>query len=256
MSDGYETLLVPALFQQWTTHVLDAAQVASGHRVLDVACGTGVLARDALARVGAAGKVAGVNPTEEMLAVAARVEPRISWTPGTAEELPFDDGDFDAVVSQFGMMFFADRALALHEMLRVLRPGGRIAVAVWDALEANPAYAGEVSLFAQMAGEAAAAAMRAPFCLGNRDELVRLFRDHDLTGVRAETHAGRARFDSIRTMVEADLRGWLPLLDVHLDEPTIGRVLDAADGALARHMLADGRGEFSLSAHVVTGSKR
>jgi ubiquinone/menaquinone biosynthesis C-methylase UbiE len=87
--------------------------------VLDVACGTGILASEASARVGPNGYVAGVDPNPGMLAVAARIAPSIEWRKGTAELLPYPDQSFDAVVSQFGLMFFIDRHQALREMLRV-----------------------------------------------------------------------------------------------------------------------------------------
>jgi ubiquinone/menaquinone biosynthesis C-methylase UbiE len=98
--------------------------------VLDVACGTGVVAREAARRVGPAGAVAGLDRNEGMLAVARRMAPGIAWRHGLAEALPFPDGAFDAVICQFGLMFFEDRGKALGEMWRALRPGGRLAVAV------------------------------------------------------------------------------------------------------------------------------
>ena len=76
---AYEELHVPALFQQWSVSVLDAARIEPGHRVLDVACGTGVLAREAWARVGPAGCVAGLDPDPGMLAVAEQLAPMVEW---------------------------------------------------------------------------------------------------------------------------------------------------------------------------------
>ena len=70
-----------------------------------------------------------------MLAVAEQLAPQIEWKHGTAEALPYAAGSFDAVVSQFGLMFFSDREPALREMLRVLAPEGTLAIAVWDRLE-------------------------------------------------------------------------------------------------------------------------
>ena len=137
---AYERLHVGALFRQWTEPVLDAAHVTTGNRVLDVACGTGVLARAGCARVGPDGSVVGLDVGPGMLTVAESIEPAVSWVAGDAGALPFEDAHFDAVVSQFGLMFFSDRVGAIREMLRCLRPGGRTAVAVWDALERSQAY--------------------------------------------------------------------------------------------------------------------
>ena len=100
---AYEALFVPALFGQWATTVLDAAQIQTGQRVLDVACGTGVVARAAIARVGAAGHVAGIDPNPGMVALANQLESRVDWRTGVAETLPFPNNSFDAVVSQFGL---------------------------------------------------------------------------------------------------------------------------------------------------------
>lgn len=91
-----------------------------------------------------------------MLAVAERLEPGVTWQQGVAGELPFADASFDAVVSQFGLMFFPDRLAALREMVRVLVPGGRMAVAVWDSLENAEALPAEVDLVSRLAGDAAA----------------------------------------------------------------------------------------------------
>src|SRR5262245_2671177 len=125
----YESFFVRCLFQQWTARMCDTGHLQSGQRVLDVACGTGVLARAAALRVAPGGHVIGGDINEGMLAVARRSAPAIEWHQCAAEQLPFDDGSFDAVLCQFGLMFFTDRDQAVHEMARVLRPGGRLAVA-------------------------------------------------------------------------------------------------------------------------------
>jgi len=252
---AYEQLHVPALFQEWTSRVLDAAQAGSGHRVLDVACGTGVLSRAAAERVGKGGAVTGVDPNRGMLTVARRLSAGICWEAGVAEDLPAEDMSFDRVVCQFGMMFFTDRGAAVREMLRVLVPEGRLAVAVWDSLENTPAYARAVDLLDRMAGSEAANALRAPFVMGRRTELERLLRDAGAQDVVGVTPVGKARFPSLRAMVEADLRGWLPVMGVDLDEELILAILAEAEVELAEYVTLDGRAEFASPAHVVSGRK-
>ncbi|MGH8544329.1 MAG: methyltransferase domain-containing protein, partial [Gammaproteobacteria bacterium] len=148
----YEALFVPALFRQWAPLIADAAEIGPGHRVLDVACGTGVLAREAAARVGKAGRVTGIDPHAGMLTVARRLAPTIDWRQATAESLPLADSSFDAVVSQFGLMFFIDRDKAIREMLRVVIGGGPCVLAVWGTIANVPAFADLVALLDRTAG--------------------------------------------------------------------------------------------------------
>jgi ubiquinone/menaquinone biosynthesis C-methylase UbiE len=152
-AEVYEEFFVPALFREWADRVADAAAVGPGARVLDVACGTGALTRAVAARVGARGAAIGLDVNADMLAVARRKAPALEWRQGRAEAFGFDSGRFDAVVSQFGLMFFEDRRAALAEMMRVLRPGGRLAVAVWDALERTPGYGAVTLLLQRLFGE-------------------------------------------------------------------------------------------------------
>ena len=106
---AYEGLFVPALFAQWAPKVADGARIQPGQRVLDVACGTGILARTAAGRLESTGQVVGIDPNPGMIALARQLAPAVEWREGRAEELPFADQSFDAVVSQFGLMFFTDR---------------------------------------------------------------------------------------------------------------------------------------------------
>jgi SAM-dependent methyltransferase len=169
--------------------------------------------------------------------------------------LPYSAQSFDVVLSQFGLMFFTDRPQALREMLRVLTPGGRFAIAVWDCLDNTPAYAAEVALLARFAGQRAADALRAPFALGERQALEALFASLARPSFTITTRHGTGQFPSIRSMIEADLRGWLPVMGVVLAEDVIGRILREAEDALRHHVAADGRVVFDASAHIVTGTK-
>ena len=252
---AYEALFVPALFGQWASKLVDAAAVEANHKVLDVACGTGILARAVHSRLGATGSVVGLDPSPGMLAVANELAPAVSWRQGMAESIPFPDRSFDAVVSQFGLMFFADRHKALREMFRVLVPAGRLVVAVWDALVNIPAYAAVVDLLERRAGRQAADALRAPFILGDRENLSTMLRDAGAVSTAITTDVGTAQFPSIRVMVEADLRGWLPLMGVLLTEEQIGRILQEAEHALAEYIGSDGAVSFKISAHLATATK-
>ena len=252
---AYEALFVPALFAYWPPVVADTAQVVPGMHVLDIACGTGVLARTMLRRVTPGGSVAGVDANPGMLEVAKHVTPDIEWKEATAESLPFADDAFDAVVSQFGLMFFTDREQAVREMRRVLKHSGRAAVAVWADLESNPAYAREVELLDQRAGRAAGDAVRAPFALGDPRALHALFADAGFDSVDVAVHTGAAEFPSIRTMVEAELRGWLPVMGVELTEDKIGEILDEAEHSLGDYITPKGTAAFPTRANIVSAVK-
>jgi SAM-dependent methyltransferase len=254
-AQAYEEFFVPALFGEWAGRVATVAGIQPGHHVLDIACGTGVLAREAASRVGPTGFVVGLDPNPGMLAVAARRAPRIEWRRGTAETLSDPDHRFDAVVSQFGLMFFTDRRQALVQMIRVLKPGGHLAVAVWASLDSAPAYAAEVELVERLAGPRAGEALRAPFALGDRRDLAQLVDGLGLSDVTIAAHPGTARFPSIRFMVEADLRGWLPLMGVALTEEQIQTILEQAERALAGYVTPAGTTVFELAANVVSATR-
>ncbi len=239
-------------FTRWAVPLLDAAGVTAGNRVIDVACGTGVVAREANGRVGATGSVTGLDIGAGMLAVAKSIEPGVTWTLGDAGNLPFANGAFDAVVSQFGLVFFPDRVQAILEMLRCVTPGGRIAVAVWDLLERSEAYPISVDLLNRLAGPAAADALLAPFVLGDPSELQSLFVQARASTVSIDTQHGTARFPRVRAMVEADLRRWLPVMGVHLQDDLIELILTEAEESLGEFVSVDGGMVFDAPAHIVT----
>lgn len=251
-AEAYERLMVPALFAPWAPKVCRLAQLVPGDSVLDLACGTGVLAREAVRHVGP-GRVGGVDRNPGMLEVARRLAPEVEWHQASAESLPFPDDSFDAVVSQFGLMFFADRQAALQETLRVLKPGGRFVFAVWDDLAANPAYAAEVAVVRSIAGDRAADPIEAPFQLGDADRLRAIFHDAGMSTVNVTTERDSGRFPGIRVMVEADLRGWLPVVGVILSEDEIDAIVVECERHLAEYVDAAGAVAFPTSAHIVHG---
>jgi len=253
---AYENLFVSSLFREWAPRMIEAARVQPGQRVLDVACGTGVVAREAALRVGGEGSVVGLDANPGMLAVADSLTPTVEWQQGIAEALPFPDESFDVVVCQFALMFFIDKVRALREMLRVLKPQGHLAVAVWNSLRTMPAYEDLVTLLQQIAGQEAADALRAPFGLGEPDRLAILLNEAGADSVVIDTQRGTAHFPNIRIMVEADLRGWLPVVGITLPEGQIEEILQEAEKALSSYVIEDGTVTFPTSAHIVSARKR
>lgn len=252
-ADIYEEFFVPALFQGWAASVSEAAALAPGQSVLDVACGTGVLAREAAVRVQPDGRVVGLDRNDGMLAVARRATPTIEWIEGRAEYLPFEDACFDAVVSQFGLMFFEDRAGAVRDMWRVLRPGGRLAVAVWDALDRTPGYTAVTRLLACLFGDDVADAIRAPYILGEPNALSAIFSDAGVDGAKVLSQDGVARFPSIESWVHTDIKGWT-LADI-LDDAQYQVLLREAEKELQSFVQPDGTVAFGHGAHIVVAQK-
>ena len=197
-ADVYDEYFVPALFAEWAGRVADASDLVGGEAVLDVACGTGALSVEAARRVRPGGAVIGLDRDDAMLTVARRKTPSVDWRLGMAELLPFETGCFDAVVSQFGLMFFGDRVAALREMWRVLDGGGRLAVAVWDRLAANVGYAAMAALVERLFGSRIADGLRSPFALGDREALRAGFAAAGIEKIEIATTEGNGAFSLAR----------------------------------------------------------
>ena len=139
----YQRYLVPAVTALWAADLLARICLRSGERVLDVACGTGVVARGAAEQVGASGHVAAIDVNAAMLEVARRIDPPagapIAWQQASALDLPYDDGSFDVVLCQLGLQFFPGPGAALGQMRRVLVARGRLGLSVYSAIEQTPA---------------------------------------------------------------------------------------------------------------------
>src|SRR5919109_4783026 len=171
-AENYERYFVPTIGVAWATALLDAAELHPGDRVLDVACGTGVVTRLAAGRGGPDGAVAGLDINPAMLAVARSVRSSgaaIEWHEASAESLPLAEGSFDVVVSSLGLQFVPDKASALREMLRVLARHGRLAVATVGPTP--PFFAILEQALARHVKPEVAAFMRVVFSLHDPQEL-------------------------------------------------------------------------------------
>ena len=249
----YEQKMVPALCASWAPQVADAVAVGPGDKVLDVACGTGILAREASKRVGPEGSVTGLDLNEGMLGVAKRVQPDVDWHQGDATVLPFEADCFDVVVSQFGLMFFPDRVAALKEMWRVLKPGGRLGVASWASFEMAEGYRLLAEIAERRTNAEAAAVLRAPFVLGDAEALLGLYHAADIKGAELRTNQDFARFPSIEELVSAEIDG-SPIGEL-LSEAEYGALLHDTKVALAPYCNSDGSLAAPIAAHIVTARK-
>jgi SAM-dependent methyltransferase len=252
-AEFYDEFFVPALFGEWAPRAVAAAGLAPGMRVLDVACGTGVVTLEAAAAVAPGGAAVGIDLNPAMLAVAQHKSSDIEWHEGPAEALPFDDGSFDAAVCQFGLMFFSDKERALTEMWRVLRPGGCLVVSLWGSLEDAPGYARMTSLLSRLFGDSIADLLRAPYSLGDPEALRSLLVNSGVTEPHVERVAGEARFPSIRAWVECDVRGWT--LADKLDDTQFDLLVSEAEKELDRFVRADGSVEFEHPALIAKATK-
>jgi SAM-dependent methyltransferase len=283
-AEMYESTFVPALFGAWARRLVDTVAPAPGTSVLDVACGTGVVARTAADRVapaggeerareprssgqagpaggeeraceprssgqaGPAGTVVGLDRNEAMLAVARRLRPDLRWQQGDAAALPFDAGSFDLVVSQAGLMFFDDRVAALREMGRVAGAGGRVAVQVPGRLSGSPGYVALTDVVARHAGRDVVDLLGAYFAVGDPDLLGGLFRAAGLRIDRFDTWLGATRLDSIDTFLAVEL---LPIAE-RIDPAARERIVAECHGALAGFLDPAGAVAAPIEVHLIT----
>jgi ubiquinone/menaquinone biosynthesis C-methylase UbiE len=180
----------------WAIDLVDRVGVEPGDRLLDVACGTGAVARVAAARVGGDGRVVGVDVNRGMLRVAHASRPELEWREGSVLELPFGDSEFDVVMCQLGVQFFPDRRTALQEMRRVLALGGRFGASVYSAIERNPAAEALSDALDRHLGEGASRAKRHEHSLSDPSELRTLLADAGFADIRIEKATRRVRFAS------------------------------------------------------------
>ena len=152
-------------------------------------------------------------------------------------------------------MFFQDRQKSADEMFRAIKPGGSLAIAVWRSVEHNPAYADIISVLEEQVGTAAADALRLPFSLGDAGKVTAVLECSGFTDITVEAKTESATFPSSRQMVEAELRGWLPLFDIILNEDDIEDVLIESDKTLGKYAGPSGVATFPTSAHVFTAQK-
>ena len=137
---NYDRYLGPVFFHHYADDLVARLSVTPGMHVLETACGTGIVTERLIARLAGTGSLIATDLNEPMFAHARARLPRssgVEWRQADATSLPFTDRSFDAIVTQFGLMFYLDKAAGLREAFRVLKPGGLCLLSVWDRIERN-----------------------------------------------------------------------------------------------------------------------
>ncbi len=187
-AENYERFFVPSIGRPLAVDLVREAELRPGERVLDAACGTGVVARLAAAEVGPEGEVAGIDVNPGMLAVAAAVDPDpgIEWHEGSVEEIPLADDSFDAVICQLSLQFVEDRTRALRDMRRVLAPGGRLTLNVPGPI--SPVFETLADAMARHVDPQAGGFVRAVFDLFEEEEVRELLQGAGFQDVTTRAH--------------------------------------------------------------------
>ena len=252
-AECYEAEFVPAFFAQWAPILCTAAAVTAGQTVLDVGCGTGIVARTAADLVGPAGSVTGLDLNEAMLTVARRVRPDLDWRQGDACALPFDEQTFDVVLSQMALMFVPDRPAALREMGRVAKQGGTVGLLVPSELERQVAFAPFLDIAARHAGPEALSLMSSYFVCGSLDGLTALVEAAGLTVTTSRIEAGTYTAPSIDAAVANEIES-TPLRERISDE-VYQQIRDEARTLFAPYTAADGTLNTPFDANLVVAQR-
>ncbi|HYW93269.1 MAG TPA: methyltransferase domain-containing protein [Gammaproteobacteria bacterium] len=251
----YEQNMVPAMFARFAKGLLAFAELQEGEQVLDVACGTGIVARLAWPQVAPSGRVVGLDANAAMLEVARRAAQDsgmpIEWREADAASMPLADGAFDAVLCQLGLQYFTRRNAALKEMRRLLRPSGRLLLSVLRPVQYSPGHAVFADALERHVSATAAATRRAPFVLSERDEVRALVADAGFQDVVVQLDVRVVRFPSAEGMIRIMMAG-TPLAAAisKADDAVLGTVITEVTKSLAAYEDDQGLG-LPMQAWVV-----
>lgn len=262
-AEMYEHYFVPAMFRPWVSILLRHAALQPQERLLDLACGTGIVAREAAPVVGPQGLVVALDINPAMLAVARSLpQPPgavVQWQEGSAMDLPFPDGAFDIVLCQHGLQFFPDRAAGVREMHRVLAPGGRVRVIVLQSLALHPVFD---ALMHSVASHLALplSAVITPFALSEVAALRTLFSSAGFRSVDIIPETTTVRFPEPERFVALAVTSSAAAVPAfaQLDAPERAALLEAVRADVESTVLAYRVGDvitFPMHAYVVAAAK-
>jgi ubiquinone/menaquinone biosynthesis C-methylase UbiE len=246
---AYEDLFVPALFAQWVKPLLDCAGVVEGQRVVDVACGTGVVARAAARLAGPSGYVSGIDLNPAMIQVAQQVEPTIDWQVGDAANLPYEQSSFDVALCQSALFFFPDAAAAVREMARVVTPLGMVAVQTYAGLDEQPGYGPFIDTVVRHAGPDARTVLGTYWSKGDLDTLRALMEGAGLEVQKTRSILGTVTFPSVDALVYTEIQA-TPLAQ-QVSETAYRAIGQDARQALAPYLESSGAVRLPIRARII-----
>lgn len=256
-AEVYESFMVPTMFAPLADRLLDFVAPQTSERVLDLACGTGIVARTLASRLENGIEITALDFDARMLDVARAVSERngldIDWLEGDASALPFPNSSFDLVLCQMAIQFFPDRPKALAEAHRVLKAGGRIALNAWYGLERNPFQdAMNRATLKHLDGGMVAQ----PYSLGNPDEIGALLTDAGFGNVVIEPMTIIVRHANPDQFLTFQIRGSAAVLSTvkPLDAARHAELADAIRADMAatlREHTTDGRLEIPTHGYII-----
>lgn len=257
-AEAYDTILVPEVFLPWAELMVRETPILNGMSVLDVACGTGVVARCAARACAPRGRSSGIDIDPAMIQVAATVAARegldIDYRCASASELPFEAGSFDAALCLQGLQYFPDKAQALAELRRVMRPGARLVGVVWAEMEA---CAGNWAMITALERRGLDARdMRKPFVLSDSTALRSTVEKAGFDEVTVKVAHRTVRFESAKVFVESIAQGAPSsrLALAQVPPPQWQDFRSEVDAQLAP-WTRQGRLEFPMASNVLTARR-
>lgn len=254
----YQRYLVPAITTKWAEDLVARAQPRREEAVLDIACGTGVVARLAAKT---AGHVIGLDLNDGMLSVARSVPSEgapINWIEGSALDLPFPPHNFDVVLCQLGLQFFPDQRRALREMRRVLKVSGRAALSIYSPIERTPGANAFVLALEDVIGIDASRIKRGEHSFADPAQLEVLLKDAGFSAVEVQAVVQNIVFPSVLDYVRFQLVATpmtvlLKNSTEHERNATIASVATKTAALSTPEMLDGGRFAFPQEAYVAVG---
>jgi ubiquinone/menaquinone biosynthesis C-methylase UbiE len=253
----YDEIYLPRIFIPWARLLLERAALRPGEAVLDVATGPGTVARLAAEQVGPQGRVVGADVSEAMIAIARAKPPlsgaaKVEYVVSPAAPLAVEDGAFDVVTCQQGLQFFPDRAAAVREMRRVLKPGGRVVAAVWREIALQPCFAALDAALGECLPAEQAEPYGLPFRWPKAADLADAFRNEGFAAVSVTELRHPLTFEGgISQVVSTLAASPIAATVAGLDAETRGRLWSAAERRLTLLVVA-GQVRTQMVSNLVT----